>query len=72
MQIGCYPIQTAVVKALMLFIFCLSKMETSPRAMNASGEGERFGRLARPPVRTTDHRENQTTKWGSSKTRSPH
>lgn len=40
--------------------------------MNASGEGERFGRLARPPVRTTDHRENQTTKWGSSKTRFPH
>lgn len=72
MQIGCYSLQTAVVKALMLFIFCLTKTETSPCAMNASGEGENYGRLARPPMTAKGHQENQATKWGSGKTRFPH
>lgn len=72
MQIGCYPLQTAVVKALILFIFCVTKMETLPHAVNASGEGEHYGRLARPPVTAKGHQGNQAKKWGSSKTRFLH
>lgn len=46
-------------------------METLLRAMNISGEGESFGRLARPPVTDKGHRGKQARKWGSRKTSFP-
>lgn len=55
------------MKALTLFIFCLTKMETLLSAMNASGEGESYGRQARPAVTAKGHQANQARKWGSSK-----
>lgn len=55
------------MKALILFIFCLTKMETLLGATNASGEGGGYGRLARPPVAAKNHQENQARKRGNSK-----
>lgn len=70
MQIGCYPLQTAVVKALILF--SVSQRWKLPSATDASGEGGSYGRLARPPVTAKGHQENQARKWGSSKISFPH
>lgn len=46
-------------------------METSPSAINASGEGGNFGRLVRPPVTAKGHQENLARKRGSSNTSFP-
>lgn len=42
-------------------------METLPSAMDASGEGESFGSLARPPVTAKGHQEKSGQKVGQQK-----
>lgn len=72
MQIGCYPLQTALVKALILFLYFLGHKGGSFTQCHECMWGSReFGQTGKASVTAKGHWDNQGRQWGSRETSFP-